>query len=67
MRFLKKINREAEILEIPCNYKDIRHRQQTVAGNKKGGSALAKSLRKPIKTKNRSSFEKRSFGLSDRI
>lgn len=53
-------------LEMSRNYKDIL-RQQTIAGNKKSGSAHAKTLRKPIKTKNRSSFEKRSFGLSDRI
>ena len=59
-----------KILEMLWNYKDIHFRLQTFAENQKSGSALAKPLRKPYianKTKNRSSFEKRSFGLSDRI
>ena len=47
----RKFNREAEILEMLWNYKDIRHRQQTFAGNKKSGSAPATPLRKPIKNK----------------
>ena len=64
------LNEMAEYLTVPQMKKLQEVILQTFAENQKSGSALAKPLRKPYianKTKNRSSFEKRSFGLSDRI
>ena len=47
----RNFNPGAEILEMPWNYKDIRHRQQTIAENHKSGSAPAKPL--PYADKNK--------------